>query len=124
MIDELLNAAQIIPEKDKDEDRDMIISRLPAAQEEALRALEDELELSKGDDKILRIKVKELMGVLGSGEPQLFMLQPSTTFGEFFIDVSCRFNIEIGRFDILYQTKDGSVSKTIIIFFLSCPNFN
>lgn len=107
-----MSSSQIIPsDKDKEDELDRIVPESRSAKHDALKALEEELEIGAADEKVVRIKVKDIMGVTGSCEAQLFVLQPTTTIGEFFIDVSCRFGIDIGTFDILYQTRDFSVSN-------------
>lgn len=62
------------------------------------------------DDELISVKVKDFMGVLACNEAQVFVLPVKTTFTEFFVEVSSRFGIELGEFDIIYQDKSFSVS--------------
>ncbi|ODN02496.1 Ubiquitin carboxyl-terminal hydrolase 64E, partial [Orchesella cincta] len=59
-------------------------------------------------DNYITVKIKDFSGVLEKTEAQLFVFSTDTTFADIFVDVSCRFDIELGEFDIIFQDKSFS----------------
>ncbi|CAL8104991.1 unnamed protein product [Orchesella dallaii] len=60
------------------------------------------------NDNYITVKIKDFSGVLEKTEAQMFVFTSETTFADIFVDVSCRFDIELGEFDIIFQDKSFS----------------
>lgn len=57
------------------------------------------------------IKVKDFLGVLGTAtDYHIFDTTSETKISEFLVQVANRFGLNLGDFDITYQSKDFSVS--------------